>query len=160
MLFLGNRHRVECQTTINAVCSSARKIVVSENVLQNKVMNGHWEHLCRQADREIEKILGELPTALRLRAQELPVLFEPLPSEDLQADGIAADTLGIFAGAEFVADGMEIMPPQIILFLENIADYAGNDEAAFTVEVRTTFLHELGHFLGLDEGDLIDRGLE
>jgi predicted Zn-dependent protease with MMP-like domain len=27
-------------------------------------------------------------------------------------------------------------------------------------EIRTTFLHEVGHFLGLDEDDLIERGLD
>jgi predicted Zn-dependent protease with MMP-like domain len=30
----------------------------------------------------------------------------------------------------------------------------------FREEVATTLLHELGHYLGLDEGDLTDRGLE
>jgi predicted Zn-dependent protease with MMP-like domain len=52
------------------------------------------------------------------------------------------------------------MPPQIILFLENIWDVAETDEKLFRDEVRTTFLHELGHYLGLDEDDLTERGLE
>lgn len=123
-------------------------------------MQGHWEHICEQAEREIEQILEELPPALRVRTEKLPVLFERVPSADLQAEGITSDTLGIFTGAELADAGQEIMPPQIVLFLENIDDYAGSDAAIFTEEVRTTFLHELGHYLGLDEGDLIDRGLE
>ena len=52
------------------------------------------------------------------------------------------------------------MPPQIILFLGNIWELAEGDEESFCDEVRTTLLHELGHYLGLDEDDLTERGLE
>ena len=52
------------------------------------------------------------------------------------------------------------MPPQIILFLENLWDFAEADEEVSGEEVHTTYLHELGHYLGLDEDDLFDRGLE
>ena len=52
------------------------------------------------------------------------------------------------------------LPPQIILFLENLWDFAEGDEEIFRDEVHTTFLHELGHYLGLDEDELTERGLE
>ena len=52
------------------------------------------------------------------------------------------------------------LPPQIILFLENIWGVAEANEKLFREEVRTTFLHELGHYLGLDEDELTERGLE
>ena len=48
----------------------------------------------------------------------------------------------------------------LILFLENLWDSAGGDEGDFCQEVRTTFLHELGHYLGLGEDELDARGLE
>ena len=101
-----------------------------------------------------------LPKPLRERATELPVTFERKPNTELQAEGIEEDTLGLFTGAEFAEEGHVPMPPQIILFLENLWDYAERDEKAFREEIRTTFLHELGHFLGLDEDDLTERGLE
>jgi predicted Zn-dependent protease with MMP-like domain len=44
--------------------------------------------------------------------------------------------------------------------LENLRDFAEGDEVIFREEVRTTFLHELGHYLGLDEDELTERGLE
>jgi predicted Zn-dependent protease with MMP-like domain len=34
------------------------------------------------------------------------------------------------------------------------------DAATFREEVRRTYLHELGHYLGLDEDDLADRDLD
>ena len=123
-------------------------------------MNAFWPHLCTLATGEIEAILARLPDDLREAAARLPVTFEPHPSEELQADGIELDTLGLFIGPEFADEGHVPMPSQIILFLENLWDLAEGDELVFLVEVNTTFLHELGHFLGLDEDDLTRRGLE
>lgn len=120
----------------------------------------NWEKLQELALAEIETILAALPKPLRERAEKLPVTFERVPNIGLQADGIEADTLGLFVGPDFADEGHVPMPPQIILFLENLWDFAEKDEEVFCDEVCTTFLHELGHFLGLDEDDLIDRGLE
>jgi predicted Zn-dependent protease with MMP-like domain len=109
---------------------------------------------------EVEATLASLPEPLRVRAEKLPVIFERQPNAELQASGIAADTLGVFTGAEFVEENDMPMPPQVILFLENIWDFADANEKLFREEVRTTFLHELGHYLGLDEDELTERGLE
>ena len=105
-------------------------------------------------------MLVTLPTPLRGRAEKLQVTFERQPNAGLQADGIEVDTLGLFTGPEFADEENVPMPPQIILFLANIWDFAEGDEEIFRDEVHTTFLHELGHYLGLDEDDLTERGLE
>jgi predicted Zn-dependent protease with MMP-like domain len=120
----------------------------------------NWKKLTSIADDEVEATLARLPGPLRQQARKLPVTFEHLPNSGLQADGIAPDTLGLFTGPDFVAEDATPMPPQIILFLENLWDFAEGDEAIFREEVATTLLHELGHYLGLDEDELIDRGLE
>jgi predicted Zn-dependent protease with MMP-like domain len=119
-----------------------------------------WEKLRKMASNEVEIVIKELPKALRERVREMPITFEHKPNEGLQADGIEEDTLGVFTGAEYAEEGQIPMPPQIILFLENIWDQAENDGNVFRDEIRTTFLHELGHFFGLDEDDLTERGLE
>jgi len=109
---------------------------------------------------EVETTLKALPEPLRSRAEKLPVIFERHPSAELQTEGIEADTLGLFTGAEFVEENDVPLPPQIILFLENIWSFAETNEKHFREEVRTTFLHELGHYLGLNEEELTERGLE
>jgi predicted Zn-dependent protease with MMP-like domain len=119
-----------------------------------------WPQLCALATKEIEAILARMPADLRESAATLPVTFEPRPNQGLQDDGIESDTLGLFTGAEYAEEGQIPMPPQIILFLENLWDMAEGVETVFLTEVGTTFLHELGHFLGLDEDDLVRRGLE
>jgi predicted Zn-dependent protease with MMP-like domain len=120
----------------------------------------NWDRLSELALAEVEATLGELPQPLREPARRLPVTFEHKPNVELQADGIEEDTLGLFTGSEFADDGGTVLPSQIILFLDNLWDLADGDEKAFCDEVRTTFLHELGHFLGLDEDELMDRGLD
>ena len=123
-------------------------------------MKMDWEKSCKIATAEIEMTLAALPALLRERAEKLPVTFERIPNAGLQADGIEADTLGLFTGAEMMEEGEVVMPSQIILFLENIRNVAGNDENTFREEIRVTFLHELGHYFGLDEADLAARSLE
>ena len=123
-------------------------------------MNLNWKKLCDLASAEVEATLMSLPGPLRERARQLPVTFERHPNAGLQADGIEADTLGLFTGADFAEEGHVPMPSQIILFLENIWEEAEADEGVFREETRTTFLHELGHYWGLDEDDLTQRGLK
>jgi predicted Zn-dependent protease with MMP-like domain len=121
-----------------------------------------WPGLHALALEEVKATLAALPAPLRERAQALPVTFERLPNAAHRRDGIEPDTLGLFVGSEFAYEETASLPlpPQIILFLENLWDLAEADEGVFREEVRTTYLHELGHYLGLDEDDLFDRGLD
>jgi predicted Zn-dependent protease with MMP-like domain len=125
-------------------------------------MQTDWETLHRLALAEVEATLAALPAPLRSRALALPITFERVPNPDQCRDGIEPDTLGLFVGPEFADEETTALPlpPQIILFLENIWDQAEGSEEIFCEEVRTTFMHELGHYLGLNEEDLFERGLE
>ncbi|MCX6928333.1 MAG: metallopeptidase family protein [Verrucomicrobia bacterium] len=121
-----------------------------------------WQKLHALACEQVEATLAALPAPLRDRAQGLPVTYERRPNSAQRRDGIEPDTLGLFVGPEFAYEETEAhpLPPQIILFLENLWDFAEADEESFREEVHTTYLHELGHYLGLDEDDLFDRGLD
>ena len=125
-------------------------------------MQSDWERLNALALAEVKATLAALPAPLRDRAQALPVTLERHPNAAHRRDGIEPDTLGLFVGPEFADEEITSLPlpPQIILFLENIWDLAEADEESFREEVHTTYLHELGHYLGLDEEDLFERGLE
>ncbi len=125
-------------------------------------MEADWEHLQVIAAAEVEAILAQLPAPLAGRAAALPVTFERLPNEFHLQDGVEPDTLGLFVGPEYALEAHDALPqpPQIILFLENLWGFSDCEEEIFREEVRTTYMHELGHYLGLDEDDLFDRGLE
>ena len=80
----------------------------------------------------------------------------------LLAEGFEPDILGLFTGSPY---GTELAqdqpaPPEILLYLESLWDYAEGDPAAFREETRLTYLHELGHYLGWDENELAARGLD
>lgn len=125
-------------------------------------MPTEWRKLEALALAELEATLAELPAPLREKAKALPITLERHPNAAHRRDGIESDTLGLFVGPEYAFEETSALPlpPQILLFLENLWDQAEADPDLFRDEVRTTYLHELGHYLGLDEDDLFDRGLE
>ena len=102
----------------------------------------------------------ELPAAIRPLAAAVPVHFEALPAPDLLEDGFEPDILGLFSGEPHGETSDHPLPAQIHLFLDNLWDYAEGDRAIFREEVKLTYLHELGHYLGWDEEDVAERGLE
>jgi len=109
-----------------------------------------WEALKAQAQRVIETTIAEFPPEIRAEAQKVPVLFEEECEEDPEIMG----TYGHFIPGEI----SEANGP-IILYLLTIDDYCDEEGEDFATEVRLTYLHELGHHLGWDEGDLEERGL-
>lgn len=104
----------------------------------------------------------KLPPEIRPLAQSVPVHYQALPDDDVIAEGFPEDILGLFTGSPH---GMELEVanpelPQIVLYLENVWDFAEENVQAFRDEIRVTYLHELGHYLGWDEDDLTSRGLD
>jgi predicted Zn-dependent protease with MMP-like domain len=114
--------------------------------------------LVRMASDVVAGTQRELPPDIREAAKTVPVRLEDAPSPELLAEGFEADILGLFSGAPH--GSAEAGPPQIYLYMANLWDFAGEEESAFREEVRLTYLHELGHYLGWDEDQLSARGLD
>lgn len=118
--------------------------------------------LSQAAEAEVAALVQSLPRPLRKEAASIPVTCLPRPTEDLQREGLDPDTLGLFTGESFpdAYSSAHDLPAQIMLFLVNLYEYAGREPARFREEVRKTYLHELGHYLGLDEDELVERDLD
>ncbi len=103
-----------------------------------------------------------LPPELRTLARGVAVHYDRVAGPELIAEGFPPDILGLFNGTPYGAELSHetTTPPQIILFVASLWDFAGGDADAFREEVRITYLHELGHFLGWDEDDVAARGLD
>lgn len=117
----------------------------------------------RVAKKAVDALRRELPREMAARAAEVPVVMMARPTKAMvREDGLDPDLLGLFVGPNRAEgwEGGDPLPPEILLFLDNLWDYAEGDEDVFREEVRVTYFHELGHYLGLEEGDLEDRGLE
>lgn len=116
----------------------------------------------RLADAEVRATLQAMPAELRDRVGQLPILFEDRPGAALLDDGFPDDLLGLFEGPAY-GESVDLVNPvcsAIRLFIENLREESGEDPEAFRQEVRTTLLHEIGHYLGLDEESLTRRELD
>lgn len=124
----------------------------------------NFQQLTATAEQVVAAAQRRLPVTVRAVAGRVPVCYEPFPNAAVQAEGWEPDILGLFVGHAHGADldpgSSQALPPQILLFLENLWDYAEGDEAIYRDEVRLTYLHELGHYLGWDEDEVAERGLE
>lgn len=121
-----------------------------------------FAHLTELAAKTVQNTQNKFPKEILTHAQAVPVHYETYPSDDVLAEGFEPDILGLFTGSEH---GMELShdnpaPPQILLYLENLWDFAEGDSTLFREEVRITYLHELGHYFGWDEDELAERGLD
>ncbi|MBX7211948.1 MAG: metallopeptidase family protein [Verrucomicrobiaceae bacterium] len=116
------------------------------------------EFIARQVTRGA---LARLPENLREQAEACVIEFAL--AEECVADEpeLDADLLGLFEGCSRL-DGDPETPedlPRIRLFLDNLWDHAEGDPRVFRDELRITLLHELGHYLGLDEDQVAALGL-
>ena len=115
----------------------------------------------------VTECLQELHPTLRDYLGNVPILLEEVPSEELlrQYDPPAPPTgiLGFFSGSSLQERSIEnpwsVLPGAIVLFRRNLSRIARSREEVLD-ELRVTLFHEVGHFLGLDEDDLEDRGLD
>jgi len=130
-----------------------------ENKMVKKILN--QKKIKQIAARETKTLINCLPAELRSRLAAVAVVLQSRPNKDQLAGGIESDCLGLFTGPS-LRDGDEgaPLPPQIILYLENIWEEALDGGRSFREELRRTFLHELGHYLGLEEDDLAVRDVD
>ena len=118
-----------------------------------------FSYLIDVATEEIEKTRSELPPPLRAALKEVATVLEEFPTPAQEADGVESNQLGLFEGAD-ATDPASPQMPRIVMWLGNIWEMCEAQEEAYREEVRVTFLHEIGHYLGLAEEDLTQRGLE
>ena len=120
------------------------------------------EELTKMAADTVGAAQRQLPPEIRPLARAVAVHYERMPADDLLAEGFEPDILGLFVGRPHGTELSDTnpLPPQILLYLESLWDFAEGDLEVFRAEVRVTYLHELGHYLGWDEDDLAARGLD
>ena len=111
-----------------------------------------WEDLFERADKTIKSTIASLPIPIREHAEKVATLLEKWPHDESDQD-----MLGQFHGFEENHISETLGP--IFIFIGPIYELCQDEDSPFEQEVRLTYLHELGHFLGLDEGDLEERGL-
>jgi predicted Zn-dependent protease with MMP-like domain len=108
-----------------------------------------WELLFDQAQKVVQQTIAAMPAELRAEAERVPFLLEQWPPDGEEVLGRCLS---------FEENVISEAPGPLLLYLGTIYEDCEELGLDFADEVRITFLHELGH-LGLDEGDLAERGL-
>lgn len=126
-------------------------------------------HQRRRFDRAVEDVLRDLPAKVREMIEEVPVVVEDRPSEDVMEeehlDG-PDDLCGLYTGVPLIERGLNDSDPigdRITLYREALLDEARDEDGRLDPrelrrQIRLTILHEMGHHFGLDENDLDKLG--
>jgi len=111
-------------------------------------------------ERIASEALQELPATAREKLENVPILIDDVPSEELIAEGFDPRTLGVIDGPTLTdGDAQPTAATHIRLFKKNLERIATDlDELA--EEVRITVLHETAHYFGLEDDDLEKIGLD
>ena len=119
------------------------------------------DQLERRVGEVVRRVIAELSPDLRTLAERVPVYCEWEMAEHWLEEGVADDSMGLFCGPAInePTDPDCLESPSITFFLAELWDYCGEDLPTFDEEVRITYIHEFGHYLGLDESELESRGL-
>ncbi len=117
-------------------------------------------------DEAVEDALESLPGPVRQYLSNVAITVEEVPSDD---DLTASDPplspaiLGLFRGAPYgqkaSMDPWSHFPSSIVLYQRNLERFARSRKDLIE-QIGVTLLHEVGHFLGLDEEELYARGLD
>jgi predicted Zn-dependent protease with MMP-like domain len=119
----------------------------------------------RLTDAEVgeiaEQALEELPDRARELLRDIPIVIAEQPAEADVDAGVDPRSLGLFNGTalpDVSHLGGQPGLTQILVFRRNLERVAGSGEE-LREEIRTTLLHETGHFFGLSDEELEGIGL-
>ncbi|WP_373049584.1 metallopeptidase family protein [Vulgatibacter sp.] len=118
----------------------------------------------KEFDRVVEQALARLPEPVRRYLSNVAIAVEPVPAEgDLAGGDVSPTVLGLFRGSPLAEkasmDPWAHFPSSILLYQRNLERFA-RDREDLIEQIDVTLLHEVGHFLGFDEDDLAERGLD
>lgn len=113
----------------------------------------------REFETLVEEAIAELPSEFAQLLDNVAIVVEEEPSdEDLDVlEDAGGELLGIYRGiarTERTFDMMPVLPDQIAIFRGPILRVARGRREAIE-EIRDTVIHELGHYFGLHDDEMI-----
>lgn len=113
--------------------------------------------------RLVEAALAELPPRFAEHLQRVPIEIRDRPTaKQLKEVGLDEDELllGLYVGTSLAEQSVTHdyeLPSVIYLFQEDL-ELVSDSPEQLQREIRTTVLHEIGHYFGLDEAQLDELG--
>lgn len=117
----------------------------------------------RRFERLVEQAIREIPEPFRSRLENIAIVVEDWPRPDqLSSLGMEPNMtlLGLYEGIPLTARGDSynlVAPDKITLFRRPIMGISSAPEE-IRAQVRTTVLHEVAHFYGIDDEELDRMG--
>ena len=113
-------------------------------------------------EKLVDESIQELPAEFREKLENVVVIVEDYPSEEIleRMEIPRGDTLfGLYEGTPLTDRGAAspLYPDRIWIFQVPIESHC-HTENEIREEIKTTIVHEIGHFFGLDDDYLEDLG--
>src|SRR5213594_1809629 len=110
----------------------------------------------------VDAAIAELPDEFKTKLMNVVVIVERRPPKELlqDLDIPPGDTLfGLYEGTPLTERGFDapLHPDRIRIFQEPIEDECDTEDE-IREEIKTTIVHEVAHFFGLDDEYLEDLG--
>ncbi len=100
--------------------------------------------------------IESLPPILKKYLENVLVVIEDVPSPAIQADFGDDMVFGLYQGTPLTERSVwnvEPQPDMITIFQKNLESACTSEDEIYD-EIRTTVIHEIGHYFGLDEEQL------
>ena len=110
----------------------------------------------------VEEAIDTIPLKFARKVRNLAIVIEDEASDDLLDEmdlDDPRDLLGLYQGTPLNERGWgygNTLPDRITLFQLSIEDECDDDEEEIVVAIGETLIHELGHYFGMSEEQIMD----
>ena len=110
----------------------------------------------------VEEAIDTIPRRFAREVRNLAIVIEDEPSPELleEMEIVPPDTLlGLYQGTPLTERQWghgNSLPDRITLFQASIEDDADGDEDEIVIAIGETLIHELGHYFGLSEEEIME----
>ena len=110
----------------------------------------------------VEEAIDTIPRKFARQVRNVAIVIEDRPSDELMDEMDVedpADLLGLYQGTPLTERGPgygNVLPDRITLFQHAIEEECGDDEDEIVVAIGETLIHELGHYFGMSEEQIMD----
>ena len=111
----------------------------------------------------VRRALRDVPPPFKEHLRQVDIVVKRRPGrDDLAEAGLSPDEsmYGFYRGVPLTErdSGYNIVAPDVIHIYQEPLEEDFPDESELIGEIRTTVLHELGHFFGIDDDRLEELG--
>ena len=109
----------------------------------------------------VEEAIDTIPLRFAREVRNLAIVIEDEPSEELLDEmeiDESGNLLGLYQGTPLNERGWSYgnqLPDKITLYQATIEDECDGDEEEVIVAIGETLIHELGHYFGMNEAEIM-----